>query len=81
MSCEQCPFSIRTGTSVDDGKAHGMDKTRLPVPNLQLCHWSSHLFNLRAPSSTDVPVLLLNQPNDYPESPTLPLPPTVGSHF
>ena len=32
--------------------------------NLPLCHWSSQLFDLRAPSSTDVPVLLLNQPND-----------------
>ena len=30
--------------------------------NLLLCHWSSQLFDLRAPSSTDVPVLLLNQP-------------------
>ena len=32
--------------------------------NLLLCHWSSQLFDLRAPSSTDVPVLLLNQPTD-----------------
>ena len=37
-----------------------------------LCHWSSQLLNLRAPSSTDVPVLLLNPPivvdyNTYPE--------------
>ena len=32
------------------------------MPNLPLCHWSSQLFDLRAPSSTDVPVLLLNQP-------------------
>ena len=31
--------------------------------NLPLCHWSSQLFDLRAPSSTDVPVLLLYQPN------------------
>ena len=31
--------------------------------NLPLCHWSSQLFDLRAPSSTDVSVLLLNQPN------------------
>ena len=30
--------------------------------NLQLCHWSSQLFDLRAQSSTDVPALLLNQP-------------------
>ena len=30
---------------------------------MPLCHWSSQLFDLRAPSSTDVPVLLLNQPN------------------
>ena len=35
---------------------------RHPVPNLPLCHWLSQLFDLRAPSSTDVPVLLLNQP-------------------
>ena len=55
-------FSNRTGTSVDDGKAHGKDQTRLPVPNLPLCHWLSQLFNLRAPSSTDFSVLLLNQP-------------------
>ena len=30
--------------------------------NLPLCHWLSQMFDLRAPSSTDVPVLLLNQP-------------------
>ena len=29
-----------------------------------LCHWSRQLFDLRTPSSTDLPVLLLNQPND-----------------
>ena len=34
----------------------------LQVPNLLLCHWSSQLFDLRAPSSIDAPVLLLNQP-------------------
>ena len=33
--------------------------------NLPLCHWSSQLFDLRAPSSTDVPVLLLNKPITY----------------
>ena len=33
--------------------------TRLLVLNLPLCHWSS--LDLQAPSSTDVPVLLLNQ--------------------
>ena len=55
-------FSNRTGTSFDDGKARGKDWTRLPVPNLSLCHWSIQLFDLRAPSSTDIPVLLLNQP-------------------
>ena len=55
-------FSNRTGTSFDDWKARGKDYTRLPVPNLPFCHWSSQLFDLRAPSSTDVPVLLLNQP-------------------
>ena len=42
------------------------------MPNLSLCHWSSQLFNLRAPSSTDVFVLFLNLPivvdyNAYPE--------------
>ena len=52
------------GASVDDRKTRGKDQTRLPVPNLSLCHWSSQLFNLHSPSSTDVPVLLLNQPND-----------------
>ena len=30
---------------------------------LPLCHWSIQLFDLRAQSSTDVPVLLLTQPN------------------
>ena len=30
--------------------------------NLLLCHWSSQLFDLRAQSSTDVPILFLNQP-------------------
>ena len=34
------------------------------MPNLPLCHWSSQLFDLRAPLSTDVPVLLLNQTNN-----------------
>ena len=39
---------------------------RLSVHNLLLCHWSSQLFDLCAVSSTeDVPVLLLNKPNDY----------------
>ena len=56
-------FSNRTGTSVDDGKVRGKDKTLLLVPNLPLCHWSSQLFNLHVLSSTDFPVLLLNQPN------------------
>ena len=53
------------GTSFDDGKARGKDQTRLPVPNLPLRHWSSQLFDLRAPSSTDAPVLLVNQPSTY----------------
>ena len=55
-------FSNRTGTSVDDGKARGKDQTGLPVLSLLLRHWSSRLFDFHAPSSTDVPVLLLNQP-------------------
>ena len=50
--------------SFDDGKASKKDETLLLVPNLPLSHWSRQLFDLRAPSSTDVPVLLLNlQPN------------------
>ena len=48
--------------SLDDGKVRGKEQARLLVPNLPLCHWSSQLFNLRAPSSTDIPVLSLNQP-------------------
>ena len=55
-------FSNRTGMSVDNRKADGKDWTRLPVPNLPLFYWSSQLFNLRTLSSTDVPILLLNQP-------------------
>ena len=35
---------------------------RFPVLNLLLSHWSSQLFDLHVSSSTDVPVLLLNQP-------------------
>ena len=54
----------RDRTSVDNGKARGKVLTRLPVLNLPLCHWSSQLFDLRVPSSTDIPVLLLNQPNN-----------------
>ena len=54
-------FSNRKGTSFDDGKAPGKDYTWLPVSNLPLSYWSSQLFDLHAPSSTDVPVLLLNQ--------------------
>ena len=45
-----------------DGKARGRDYTRLPVHNFRLCHWSSQLLDLLTQSSTDVPVLLLNQP-------------------
>ena len=56
-------FSNRTGTSVNDGKVREKNWTWLQVPNLPLCHWSSQLFNLHALSSTDVPALLLNQPN------------------
>ena len=55
----------RTGTSADDGKARGKDWTRLPVLNLLLCHYLSQLFDLRASSSTDVPVLLLNKPTIF----------------
>ena len=34
-----------------------------------MANWSSQLFDLRAPSSTDVPVLLLNQPISWPARP------------
>ena len=53
----------KSGTSFDDERARGKDETRLPLPNLPFSHWSSQLFDLRASSSTDVPVLLLNQPD------------------
>ena len=33
------------------------------MPNLLLCPWTSQLLDLCAPSSTDAPVLLLNQPS------------------
>ena len=52
------------GTSVDNEKARGKDSTRLSVLNLPPCHWSRQLFNFRAPSSPDVPVLFLTQPTD-----------------
>ena len=32
------------------------------MPNLLLWYWSRQLFGLRVPLSTDIPVLLLNQP-------------------
>ena len=44
-------FGNRTGMSVDERNV-----------NLPLSYWSSQLFHLRAPPSTDVSVLLLNQP-------------------
>ena len=65
-------FSNRPRTSFDDGKAGENDQTRLSVPNLSLCYWSSQLFDLRAPSSIDVPVLLLNQPNIFRNSQLFP---------
>ena len=37
--------------------------TPLPVPSLLLCYWSSQLFELHVPSSIDILILLLNQPN------------------
>ena len=54
-------FNNRTGKSVDDGKARRKDCAQLPMLNLPLYHWSSQLFDLCVPS-TDVWVLLLNQP-------------------
>ena len=53
-------FSNRTGSSVGDGKARGINATSIPVPKLPFCFWSSQLFDLRAQSSTGVPVLLLS---------------------
>ena len=44
-------FSNRMGMSVDDRNV-----------NLLLSYWSNQLFHLRVLSSTDAPVLLLNQP-------------------
>ena len=58
-------LSNRMGTSVDDGKARGKDQTRLPVPNLPICRWSSQLFDLGVSSSAGVPVLMLNPPIIY----------------
>ena len=58
-------LSNRMGTSVDDGKARGKDRTRLPVPYLPICRWSSQLFDLGVSSSAGVPVLMLNQPIIY----------------
>ena len=42
------------------------ERTQLDVRSLIVppCHWSRQLFNFRAPSSPDVPVLFLNQPTD-----------------
>ena len=45
-------------------KARRKHSIRLTVSKLSLCHWSSQLFGLRVPLSTDVPVLLLNQPDN-----------------
>ena len=47
-----------------------MEKTELHFqhPILPLSHWSSQLFYLRVPLSTDVPILLLNQPNNQSSS-------------
>ena len=44
------------------GKRAVRTKLDFRCPSLPLCHWSSQLFDLCAPSSTDVPVMLLNQP-------------------
>ena len=49
-------FSNRTGTSDDDGGAHGMVWIVFLFDRI----W---IFVVRAPSSSEVPVLLLNQPN------------------
>ena len=44
------------------GKRAKTTKLDFRCPILSLCHWSSQLLDLRAPSSTDAPVRLLNQP-------------------
>jgi len=41
----------------------GLNTTSGAQYALPLCHWSRRLFDLRTRSSTDVPVLLLNQPH------------------
>ena len=47
LNCDQASFFFKKKKSPD---------RRL------LCHWSRQLFDLRAPLSTNLPVLLLNQP-------------------
>ena len=44
------------------GKYAERTKLDFRCPIFPLTHWSSQLFDLPAPSSTDVPFLLLNQP-------------------
>ena len=55
-------FSNRTGNVIRRRERARKGLNATFVANLPLRHWSSQLFDLRAPSSTDVPVLLLNQP-------------------
>ena len=54
-------FVQKTSGQLTTGKGAERTKRNLPVPNLLLCPWSSQ-SDLRAASSTDAPVLLLNQP-------------------
>ena len=56
-------FSNRTVTSVDNGKRAESTKHDFQCPTCRSAIGQASFFNLRAQSSTDVPVLLLNQPN------------------
>jgi len=57
-------YSKRTGTSFDDEKARRKEGTKLDFrcPICRSTTGQASFFNLLAQSSTDVPVLLLNQP-------------------
>ena len=45
-----CRFSKDNAKSNMNAKAHGKDWTQLPVLDFPMCHWSSRLLDLRAPS-------------------------------
>ena len=67
MELEQQQADLATDRErhLTTGKRAERTKLDFRLRNLRLCHWSSQVFYLRAQSSTDVPVLLLNQPIVY----------------